>query len=209
MPTQPDTRQFFFLSADVCDLQLLKLISFLWCFLLPNRLKEAGTVASGSAHLLPILPQSTNPQQVSERRLLNFKKHFNLQWIFPLCLHGILNILCVYRPLCAPSQEWPSLRCWQHQSVRVWRLQPWLWGGWRGRKRRLPAFSGTLEVSFRHSHLAAGPHRRLHAHRAGIHVRYGLRASVRIASSTHSHHFLLRVICLIALTVDRPALLNR
>lgn len=190
-------------------LQLLKLIcAFLWCFflLLPNRLKEAGTVASGSAHLLPILPQSTNPQQVSERRSLNLKKKIKFALLF---YTAYWNLLCVYRSLCAPSQERPSLRCWQHQSLRVWRLQPWLWGGWRGRKWRLPAFSGTLEVSFRHSHLAAGPHRRLHAHRAGIHVRYGLRASVRIASSTHSHHFLLRVVCLIAPTVDRPALLNR
>lgn len=37
-------------------------------FLQPDRLKEAGTVASGSTHLLPILPQSENPQQVFERR---------------------------------------------------------------------------------------------------------------------------------------------
>lgn len=77
------------------------------------------------------------------------------------------------RTLCAARPQWTSLCCRQRQPVRVWRLQPRLWGGRRVRQRRLPSFQGALAVSFCDSHLAAGPHRGLHAHRAGLHVRWG------------------------------------
>ncbi len=39
----------------------------------PDRFQEAGPVASGSAHLLPFLPQPADPQQIPERRCWNCK----------------------------------------------------------------------------------------------------------------------------------------
>lgn len=48
-----------------------------------SRPKEAGTVASSSAHLRPILPQPADPQQVSERRY--WKTHqFHFRPVMPL-----------------------------------------------------------------------------------------------------------------------------
>lgn len=76
-----------------------------------------------------------------------------------------------HRTLHPACPQWTPLCRGQRQPVRVRRLQPWLWGGGRVRERGLPSFQGTLAVSFRHSHLAAGSHRRLYAHRAGIYVR--------------------------------------
>lgn len=74
MSTRATQRKCLFLCVDVELMQLLGLIvrtcvTVFWVFLLPDRRKEAGTMAPGPAHLLPILPQSANPQQVSERRL--------------------------------------------------------------------------------------------------------------------------------------------
>ena len=43
-------------------------LSHLVVWWLTDRLQKAGTLASGSTHLLPFLPQPADPQQVPERR---------------------------------------------------------------------------------------------------------------------------------------------
>lgn len=72
----------------------------------------------------------------------------------------------------SPRSQWPPLRCRQHKPVRVWRLQPGLWWVRRPGEWGLSAVQGALALPLCHRPLAADPDRRLHAHRAGVHVRY-------------------------------------